>query len=175
MTRRNPGRKNERGATLVMVAMMVFMLLGMGALSIDYGMVKTAEAEAQRAADAGALAGASAFLELAKTDPYVVGEAETRATNFATKNEVRRTLVAPDEVEVEVVQLDEKVTVTITRTGIETWFAKIFGIDQVGILASATARAAPAGKTPCVKPFALPDMWNEEQRDEVKGGVKTTG
>jgi len=158
-----------------MVALMVFMLLGMGALSIDYGMVKTAKAEAQRAADAGALAGASVFLELAKTDLSVTSLAQARATEFATKNEIRRAAVGPEEVDVAVVPADENVTVTVTRAGIETWFARLFGINSVGITARATARAAPAGKTPCVKPFALPDLWDEQQRAAPGKGDKTTG
>jgi hypothetical protein len=159
-----------------MVALMVFMLLGMGALSIDYGMVKTAKAEAQRAADAGALAGASYFLELAKTDLSVKALAEARAKEFAAKNTIRKVAVDPDE---EVIAFatpaEEKVEVTVTRAGIETWFAKVFGIDNVGITAKATARAAPAGKTPCVKPFALPDLWDEQQRAVPGRGNKTTG
>src|SRR5438067_5424956 len=56
-----PTRKHERGATLVLMAVVTFLALGLAAVAIDYGMVKTAKAEAQRAMDASALAGASAF------------------------------------------------------------------------------------------------------------------
>jgi Flp pilus assembly protein TadG len=177
MKRRTTERRSERGATLVMVALMVFMLLGMGALSIDYGMVKTAKAEAQRAADAGALAGASVFLELAKTDLSVGSVATARAKEFAAKNTIRQVAVDPDEeVVVEPTPAEEKVKVTVTRAGITTWFAQLFGIANVGISATATARAAPAGQTPCVKPFALPDLWDEHQRTTVgSGSNKVTG
>ena len=56
------GRRGERGVTLVLMAVMLFLALGMSAMVIDYGMIKAAEAEAQRAMDAAALAGASSFL-----------------------------------------------------------------------------------------------------------------
>src|SRR5690242_13083908 len=108
--------KNERGVTLALVAIMIFMMLGMSALAIDYGMVKAAKAEAQRAADAGALAGASAFLELAKTDLSVGSVATARAKEFAAKNEIHRVAVDPNsEVNVVVTPADEKVKVTVTR------------------------------------------------------------
>ncbi len=62
---RSSGRRrllNERGVTLVMMALMLFLALGMSALVVDFGMIKASKAEAQRAVDAAALAGASAFL-----------------------------------------------------------------------------------------------------------------
>ena len=54
--------RSERGVTLALMAVTVFLMLGMAAIAIDYGMIKSAKAEAQRAMDAAALAGASAFL-----------------------------------------------------------------------------------------------------------------
>ena len=55
-------RHGERGVTLVIMALTVFLTLGMAALAIDYGMVKSDIAEAQRAMDSAALAGASVYL-----------------------------------------------------------------------------------------------------------------
>src|SRR5882724_7242529 len=94
-------RRNERGVTLVLMALMLFLALGMSALAIDYGMIKAAKAEAQRAMDAAALAGASAFLI---SDPAVdlVAEAELRARNFAKKHSVHRIPVTDPEVAVAV-------------------------------------------------------------------------
>ena len=55
------GRKNERGQTIALVAASLVALLGMAALSIDVVTLYVARGEAQRAADAAALAGASIF------------------------------------------------------------------------------------------------------------------
>ena len=54
-------RKNERGITIVLVAFSLLSLLGMAALAIDVSTLYVAHGEAQRAADAAALAGARMF------------------------------------------------------------------------------------------------------------------
>jgi Putative Flp pilus-assembly TadE/G-like len=54
-------RKNERGITIVLVAFSLLALLGMAALAIDVSTLYVAHGEAQRAADAAALAGAKMF------------------------------------------------------------------------------------------------------------------
>ena len=62
MTRVNTAhRKNERGITIVLVAFSLLSLLGMAALAIDVSTLYMAHGEAQRAADAAALAGARMF------------------------------------------------------------------------------------------------------------------
>ena len=54
--------KNERGATIVFVSLLMAAVLGMAALAIDVGMLYNARAEAQRAADSAALAGAGSLM-----------------------------------------------------------------------------------------------------------------
>src|SRR5580704_10536416 len=51
-------REKERGVTLALVAVAIVSIIGMAALSIDIGTLYEAKAEAQRAADAAALAAA---------------------------------------------------------------------------------------------------------------------
>jgi Flp pilus assembly protein TadG len=51
-------RHQERGVTMVLVALAIFSIIAIAALSIDVGTLFQASAEAQRAADAGALAAA---------------------------------------------------------------------------------------------------------------------
>jgi Flp pilus assembly protein TadG len=53
-----PRRTRERGVTMALVALAMVGILAMAALSIDIGTLYEASAEAQRAADAGALAAA---------------------------------------------------------------------------------------------------------------------
>jgi hypothetical protein len=60
---------------------------------------------------------------------------------------------------------NERVTASFSRSGMKVWFANTFGINSVGITASATAEAAEKGKTAsCVKPFLVPDAWNEKNQ-----------
>src|SRR5689334_492520 len=53
---------DDRGSTLVIVAIVMIVLLGVSALAIDLVSFYAVRAEAQRAADAAALAGAQMFL-----------------------------------------------------------------------------------------------------------------
>lgn len=162
------GRRGERGATLVIVALMVFMLFGMAALSIDYGMVKATKAEAQRAVDAAALAGASSFLE---PDPVNddTNVAVMRADSLAAAHEVRQVLIdTTAEIDIDVILAEEKVRVTFTRTGMPLWFANIFGVNSVGIKAVAAARAVEASNAACVMPIAIPDLWKNVDVDPSK-------
>src|SRR5215208_7453163 len=87
----------RRGVTLVMMALMLFLTLGMSALVVDYGMIKASKAEAQRAVDAAALAGASAFLI---PDPATDYEAvaHERAQEFALKHNVRTVSITEAEI-----------------------------------------------------------------------------
>lgn len=59
--RRAVRRPRERGVTLALVALAIFSIIAMAGLSIDVGTLYQASAEAQRAADAAALAGARAI------------------------------------------------------------------------------------------------------------------
>ena len=55
-------RAGERGITILLVAVAMIAVLAMAALAIDVVTLYVARAEAQRAADAAALAGASTRL-----------------------------------------------------------------------------------------------------------------
>jgi len=101
MSSRKSALREERGVTLVMMALMMFLALGMSALAIDYGMIKAAKAEGQRAMDSAALAGASAFL-ISDPDADIPAIAETRARDFAKKHDVHRTPITDPEVVVNV-------------------------------------------------------------------------
>lgn len=158
---------DESGATLVFVALSAVAMVSMAALAIDVGMLFNARSEAQRAADSGALAGAQEFLY---NGPLVAEPfARDSAISYATRNTIRHAAIVPGEVGVEVLPADRIVRVTVTRA-IPTWFARIFGVDQVTVSAVAAAEAATAGESDCVKPFALPDLWAETNTAEDLDG-----
>jgi hypothetical protein len=154
---------DQQGGVAVMVAISMTALMAVLALGIDYGALLDARSEAQRAADAAALAGASAFLE------YEAGaarsEAIRRATDYATLNDIRDEPIRPEDVSVWVNTDSATVRTAVRREGIGTWFARMFGVNQVNIGAEATAWAAHAGAAQCLKPFAIPDLWDETSDD----------
>ncbi len=54
---------SDRGGVLMVVAISLAVILSMGALAVDLSALFKMHGEAQRAADAAALAGASAYLD----------------------------------------------------------------------------------------------------------------
>lgn len=157
---------NRRGAAAALVALGMPVLLGMVALGVDLGMMFSARAEAQRAADSGALAGAAMFREYPLAAD-AVAPAIAEATSFTTSNFIRDGQVGNAEITAEANPAVEMVRVTVTRS-IPTWFAQIFGVNDVTIAVEAVAEAATAD-TPqedCILPFAVPDLWLSDGNED---------
>jgi hypothetical protein len=153
-------RKSERGVTLAIMALMLFLALGMSATVIDYGMVKASKAEAQRAMDAAALAGASAFKDILDPALNKRDSAETRARNYAKKHLVHNVTITDAEIDSVVVDVAaQKVTVWYTSGDIPLWFAHVFGIGTMRVRAMAAAEVYETSKATCVMPVAIPDLW----------------
>jgi Flp pilus assembly protein TadG len=157
--RTTPLRHGERGVTLVVMALTIFLTLGMTALAIDYGMVKADIAEAQRAMDSAALAGASVYLN---ADPNLdhAQAAKDTAWAYAEAHTVGQQAVVQAEVTPVPDLVNNKLTVSFARNGMKTWFANTFGTSSFGITASATAHVEETNIATCVKPVAVPDIWN---------------
>lgn len=152
--------RSRRGATLPVVAVSMIAMLAVMALALDMGMMFSARNEAQRVADAAALAGASAFIDF---DPPVtaVDPARERATEYVEANYVLDSMVDPSEANIEIDVNNRRVRVTIRREAIGTWFARLLGIAEVDVSAWAVAEATDAGAAKCVRPWAVQDLWHE--------------
>jgi hypothetical protein len=155
--------------TLVMVATGMLAFLSATMLAVDVGMFMVARTESQRAADAGALAGAVALGYNDPNDRTPTGPAVRNAIAAATagdNNVVNRQVsVLPEDV---TFPTPTRIRVRVQRSGVRgnplaTFFAPIFGINTVDIGAEATAEAQPANAMTCVKPFTVPDKWIERQ------------
>lgn len=154
--------RDTRGVSIVFVAITIVASMAAVALAIDIGMLLNARTEAQRAADSAALAGAGWLIPNPNDD---VG-AEAEAINYGAMNTVTDVPVAllPQDVDVDLPQ--QKVTVTVRRradrgTAVPTWFARVFGVNQVDVEARAAAQVLPAGSATCLKPFAIPDAFDD--------------
>ncbi|MGD2069258.1 MAG: pilus assembly protein TadG-related protein, partial [Gemmatimonadota bacterium] len=164
---------DEQGATLVLVALSMFLLLGMAALAVDMAAAFAWRTEAQRVADASALAGASAFLDV----PADVADAPARerAYEYALAHTIKGDAVDSSEVTIQVVQDEMLVRVGINRPNMPVWFARILGFASVDIGAVAAAQAAEAGSARCLKPFAVPDAWDDADDDDNGDNVWQEG
>jgi hypothetical protein len=172
------GLGNERGSVVVMVAVSLFMMMALAAFAIDLAALRDAKAESQKAADAIALAGASAFRDLPWTDVATVNVARTRAKDIMRLNKVwNDTLYGPTivwqangtewtdsmrDVTLNIIPDSQKVRVWVRRAGIRTFFAKMLARPFGHVQAMATAWATNSGPVVnCLKPFLIPDMWHE--------------
>ena len=167
----SPAVRNKRGSVIVLIAVSLVAMMGMAALAVDMGMLQKVRAEAQRAADAAALAGASAFLIQTGDMTLKIDSANARAqwaadTNYMTGVKVDTT----SELTVWVIPDSAKVRVRVRRAAVGVWFAKIFGINSMPVGAKAAAEASTeGGGAACVKPVAFPDLWGDSEDTDGDG------
>jgi hypothetical protein len=140
--------KSDSGWIMVFVAVSLVVLCGFVALAVDVGSVVSTRTSAQRAADAGALAGA--FTYVAGGDPTV------HAVQTATSNTIMGAPISAGEVTV-TFPASGQVQVTINHNA-PIYFAKVLGIGIAPISATAIAEVAPNFiSSVCTKPLYLPN------------------
>jgi hypothetical protein len=179
-------RRRERGVTILITAVALVVMLAMAALAIDVVTLYVASGEAQKNADAAALAGAKAFVSSGFTSGQLgnpttgaaqaqvcngsTGLADYQAQAAAQKNLIAGTVptavttscnfspggVAPPQ--------NPQITVNVTRTGLPTFFARIWSRAASSVSATAKAEAYnPSGsatvpiKVNSVKPWLIPN------------------
>lgn len=154
--------EDQRGAALMVAAGSMVALVSAIALAVDVGMLTVARTESQRVADGAALAGAGALV----LSPDNVAFAKAEAMGFAIMNTIQgnRARVRAEDVFVDTDR--DRVTVQVLRhedrnNAVGTFFARIFGVNTVNIVTTATAQASPAAGINCLLPIALPDRWHE--------------
>lgn len=154
----------DKGAAFILVALSMVAVVSAVAIAVDIGMLVTARTAAQRAADSAALAGASAFIDDAENASTL---APARAEDYAERHNVGTqtvNLVPAEDVEVLLAERKVRVTVRHLRTrnnAIQTFFARVFGIDLVDVQAMAAAEAVPADQVGCLAPWAVGDAWDD--------------
>jgi Putative Flp pilus-assembly TadE/G-like len=162
------GVASQRGSTLVLAAIAMFMMLAMAALAIDVAVLYATRSEAQKAADAAALAGAKQYVTSGYTSGQVGTDvcalAQTDAVQVAAANRVAGTpgVLSSSSCDFSL-SGDPRFTATVTKTGMPLFFARIWGSSGNYVSASATAEAyngsgnGPRTQSSCVKPWVLPN------------------
>jgi len=117
--------KYESGQMIPLIVIMLFVIIGMVALILDGGAIMSNRREAQAAADAGAMAGAQRACS-----GFSAADAKSVAEHYATVNNNATSAVATVS--------GKQVTVNATVTH-PSFFAKIFGIQNLPATAEATA------------------------------------
>ncbi len=162
----------QRGSSLFLVAASMVALLGLMGLCIDLVYLYVGKSEAQRAADAAALAGAQTFVTSGFTSGLVTqAVVQTMATNEAVavgqKNLVGggTPSIPSGNVTFDFTHPGNPLVTVTANATLNTFFMKIFGVTTASISAVATAEAYNAAGTvtgpticaSCLKPFLVPN------------------
>jgi len=173
----SPSHHREQGQTIVLVALALVTLLAMAALAIDVVTLYVARSEMQRAADAAALAGAKAFVDSGVTTDPSNTNLQTLAQDMA--NATISSIVQQNKIAGAPPVLasppafsftnagNPTLSVTLQRTDLPTFFARIWGSRLATVTASATAEAYNPSNwqtstgisvaPKCVKPLLIPN------------------
>jgi Putative Flp pilus-assembly TadE/G-like len=162
--------RDERGMSFAFVGVGLMTFMAAATLAVDVGMFMTARTQAQTSADAGALAGVTALVFNNWNDRGPTGPAVQSSISAAQQNNVMGGVVSVQTGDV-TFPVDSfgqanEVKVDVFRTAgrtnpVKTLLGSLLGISTIDIVATATAQAAPAGGMTCVKPFIIPDKWQE--------------
>jgi hypothetical protein len=178
-------RKPERGVTIALVAITLLALIAMAALAIDVVSLYVAHAEAQKAANAAALAGAKAFVSSGFTSG-LLGAAPSQGSSQdlvcqsgggsggPMANQLAIAAAAGNQIANQSAAIQSitcnfpanggnpQIKVTVQRAGLPIFFARIWSPAASTVSATATAEAYnPSGQTTpiqvFVKPWLLPN------------------
>ncbi len=166
--------RSERGATFVQVGISVFVLMAFNVFVIDYGVMWVGRRQAQNAADAGALAGATSrayddFSPTPSATPAAGGNADDSARLLATLT-ANAIWQQPPVVDVswscppgatgQCVQVDVYRDQAHSN-GLDTFFGPLLGVTKQDVHATATAIVRYGNAVPCLRPIAFADEWTE--------------
>ena len=160
-------RTGIRGQVLLVFLAGLLALLGFAALGIDVGYLYTVRHELQRCTDAGALAGASAFLSGKWADDATRSVADDRARAFAAKDKVATAVLsAGSEVAVGFPAYD-RVRVDATRN-VNLFFARLFLGPTRTVTAYSIAEASVVDtNVKGLKPWGIPYPWEDTNGNDL--------
>jgi hypothetical protein len=142
----------DQGSIAIIVALGLTMLMGLGALVTDIGMLYAEKAKLQNAVDAAALAGAQEL-------PHNPTRAQEVAQEYATLNKA-------SEISINFGARNSKIMVSAQKI-VPTLFAKIWGIDELKLTARAHAMMVPPSSLVGAVPLSI------EKQDFVYGVTYT--
>lgn len=157
--------RRARAVVAVQVAVILFVLIGFAALTVDVGVLYNTKGDLQRTADAAALAAASQLSDYSTGSP--VEPARDAAVEFTVRNQVFNHAVtidplsdvifgratydannnvydfAPTEVMPDAVQVRVRHTADSPNGSVGLYFARVFGVGSTELSAQAIAVMVP--------------------------------
>jgi hypothetical protein len=156
---------------MIMVVVGIVAMFAFAVLVIDGAALLTTRTQLSAAADAAALAGASGLLEGSRT------VAVQRAVDYSSYNKAYRETETPVVISASDVSFpaDDVIRVDTHRTAatgdpIRTFFLKVIDAASGGtadVTAAAAARAFDVCGSRCLKPWSVPDRWDDANANGV--------
>ena len=157
---------SQRGAVLPLIGFIIIAMLALAAFAVDIGYIMVVKQQLQNAADACALGAVDA---LRFDEPTRSTQVESRVLAMAARHKAgndESVLIVPSEDII--IDIDaHKLTVYARKlrsrnNGLPLFFAKILRIPFADVTARAAAVITPTRTACCVKPWSIPDKWNDE-------------
>lgn len=181
---RQSSLQSERGAIIIHVAIALIALLAFTSFVIDYGVMWVSRRQAQNVVDSAALAGALELLFNSSTPSAAILAAQHFAANNPIWGEgnsaanVDVTLSGPGVnippcgtnpgcVKANVFRNTLDTNGVIRGNAIPTYFARLVGLNDQGVKATATAQTASGNSINCLLPFAVIDRWADNYDDKI--------
>jgi Flp pilus assembly protein TadG len=161
--------RNQRGATLVHVAMMLLGIMGFTTFVVDYGVLWVSRRQIQNVADAAAHAGAVSLALDSFQDHTSNGPAYMAAVEAARRNSVWGETIPDSAIAIDFWCPDASSTCIRVRVyrdaahgnPLPTIFGRLVGYQEQGVRASAIAKVFATEEADCLKPWAVIDRWDE--------------
>jgi len=159
--------KSENGVVTVIVALSIVALMMVTALTIDLGSLYEERRHLQTVADSAALAGVQ---ELPENVPAAIN----KAIEYGSKHGLT---INSSDVEVSSrLAEDDTITVNAVNPNAELYFARVIGLSQTQVAASATAIVGSPKEYVGVVPWGVPqDIWEPGEEVVLKYGSGPDG
>jgi len=165
--------KDQKGASMIMVAIAIVVIFAFAVLAIDLSLIQLAKCQLQNAADAAALAGAVVLFTSGGDRGVATAEAiRVAGLNVAIQDIQRPVVIGEGDV---TFPQPNQVRVTTHRkidTGdpVTVYFLKVLDplLENKGeVTAKATATISCISGTDCLRPFCPPDRWDDADNDST--------
>jgi hypothetical protein len=169
--------RNQRGAIMVMVAGLVMGggILCFCILAIDAPILMTTKTQLQNAADAAALGGAPFYLVDSSDEDQTARDIakSLAAANFAVQDSIQPVIIGDADVTFPVVYGRKRIEVRTHRTvatndPLKMYFLRLpfaSNTNLADVQAVAAAEQYDVCAVQCVKPWAIPDRWDDADGD----------
>jgi Flp pilus assembly protein TadG len=143
-------RDSEEGQALVLGALGMVVLMMMAGLGVDVGYLKYQKQQMQKAADAGALAGATALINygqsVGQTQIIKAGRSDAGANGFTNgQNGISVTVNNPPKTNGDPFQGNAKYVEVIVSQVRPTFFMRLAGYNSINVSSRAVATAVGSG------------------------------